>query len=248
MTAASLKILIVDDEAPARDRLVRLVGETDGYTVVGQAANGLEALDQIAASRPDIVLLDIRMPEMGGIEAARHLSAMEQPPAVIFTTAYDQYALDAFESEAVGYLLKPVRRGRLERALKHAGRLTGGQLRRLGSGERSTRRKHISARVGDSLRLVPVDQILFFRADQKYVTVYHEGGEEIIDDSLKALAEELAPDFIRIHRSLLVAVGAIDALERDAEGKQWVTVRGWQEPLPVSRRQAAELKRHIRYR
>ena len=244
----ALKVLIVDDEAPARDRLARLVEETDGYRVVGQAANGLEALDRVADTRPDIVLLDIRMPEMGGIEAARHLSGMEQPPAVVFTTAYDQYALEAFESEAVGYLLKPVRRRRLERALKHAGRLSSNQLKSLGGSDRAAPRKHISARVGDSLRLVPVEEILFFRADQKYVTVHHKGGEEIIDDSLKSLSEELAPDFIRIHRSLLVAVSAIDALDRDAEGRQWVSLRGWDEPLPVSRRQVAELKRHIRYR
>ena len=149
--------------------------------------------------------------------------------------------------EAVGYLLKPVRQRRLDKALDRAARLTPRQLEEIQS-VRPAGRKHISARVGDTLRLVPIEDILFFRADQKYVTVYHADGEEIIDESLKSLAEELAPGFIRIHRSLLVSVAAIDRLERDGEGRHWLKLRDIEESLPVSRRQVAELKRHITYR
>jgi two-component system response regulator AlgR len=237
-------VLVVDDEAPARERLRRLVDELDGYDVIAEAGNGLEALEAVNRARPDILLLDIRMPEMDGLEVARHLTAMAEPPAVIFTTAYDQYAFEAFESEAIGYLLKPVRQWRLERALEIAARLTRNQLEGLPS-HNHPRRQHVSARVGDAVRLVPVNEIQFFRADQKYVTVYHMGGEEIIDESLKTLAEELAPEFVRIHRSFLVAVSAIQRMQRDAEGRSWVKVREYDELLPVSRRQAADLKRQI---
>lgn len=244
MTGSDRSVLVVDDEAPARERLRRLVGELEGYTVVAEAANGLEALEHVNRVRPDILLLDIRMPEMDGMEVAGHLAAMERPPAVIFTTAYDQYAMEAFESEAIGYLLKPVRQRRLERALQLAARLTQTQIDGLPQKPKG-KRKHISARVGDVLRLVPINTIQFFRADQKYVTVYHIDGEEIIDESLKMLAEELAPEFVRIHRSLLVALGAIESIQRDAEGRNWVKLRQRDELLPVSRRQVADLKRQI---
>ena len=122
MTGSERRVLVVDDEAPARERLRRLVDELEGYRVVAQAANGLDALEQVNRFRPDILLLDIRMPEMDGMEVAGHLAAMQRPPAVIFTTAYDQYAMEAFESEAIGYLLKPVRQRRLKRALQLAAR------------------------------------------------------------------------------------------------------------------------------
>jgi two-component system response regulator AlgR len=237
--------LVVDDEAPARERLRRLVDELEGYRVVAEAANGLDAVEQVNRFRPNILLLDIRMPEMDGMEVAGHLAAMQRPPAVIFTTAYDQYAMQAFESEAIGYLLKPVRQRRLERALQLAARLTQSQIDGI-SQQPKGRRKHISARVGDVLRLVPINSIQFFRADQKYVTVYHTDGEEIIDESLKMLAEELVPEFVRIHRSLLVAVGAIESIQRDAEGRNWVKLRQRDELLPVSRRQVADLKRQVR--
>jgi len=244
MSGSERKVLVVDDEAPARERLTRLVDELEGYSVVAQAANGLEALEQVNRVRPDILLLDIRMPEMDGMEVAGHLAAMPRAPAVIFTTAYDQYAMEAFEAEAIGYLLKPVRQRRLERALQLAARLSQRQIEGL-SPQATGRRKHISARVGDVLRMVPVNTIQFFRADQKYVTVYHTGGEEIIDESLKTLTKEFAPEFVRIHRSLLVAVAAIESIQRDSEGHNWVKLRQRDELLPVSRRQVADLKRRI---
>jgi two-component system response regulator AlgR len=193
-----------------------------------------------------VVLLDIRMPGMSGIEVARHLCALEEPPAVIFTTAYDQYALDAFDARAVAYLLKPVRRERLENALAHAARLTDALLRDLGRDTRSFgRRRHIAARVRDELRLIPVGEIRYFEADQKYVTVHHAGGEDLIEESLKQLEEEFPELFVRIHRSLLVAVSAIEAVEKDNEGGYRVRLRGEGAALAVSRRQVSELKARL---
>lgn len=244
MTTSTKNVLIVDDEAPARERLRSLVDELAGYRVVAEAGNGIRALELVAQHRPDILLLDIRMPEMGGLEVAQHLAAMPQPPAVIFTTAYDQYAMEAFDSEAIGYLLKPVRQRRLEKALHKAARLSPGQIAGLPA-TGAAPRKHVSARVGDVVRLIAVNEIQFFRADQKYVTVYHTGGEDIIDESLKTLAEEFGGDFVRIHRSLLVAVTAIESLRRDADGRSWLKLRELDELLPVSRRQVADLRRRI---
>ncbi|MDX1562081.1 MAG: LytTR family DNA-binding domain-containing protein [Gammaproteobacteria bacterium] len=246
MNAAARRLLIVDDEQPARERLESLVGELEGWDSIGSAASGADAIARVEAERPAVVLLDIRMPGMSGIEVARHLASLEQPPAVIFTTAYDQYALEAFDSRAIAYLLKPVRRERLESALAHAARLTDALLRDLNQSTTSfSPRRHIAARNRDELRLIPLNDILFFRADQKYVTVYHANGEELIEESLKQLEEEFSDRFVRIHRSVLVALAAIEALERDAEGGYHVRLRKHAETLDVSRRQVSELKSRL---
>lgn len=242
-----LRALIVDDEAPARDRLRRLLDEIGDVTVVGEAGTGEEALQRCAALDPDVVLLDVRMPGMDGIEAARHLGALDEPPAVIFTTAYDEYALAAFEHEAVGYLLKPVRREKLARAVRHAARVAGPQLARLAEQTQLGRRRaQICARLGEQLKLVAVSDVLYFSAGQKYVTMRHRGGRELIDESLRALELEFAPDFIRIHRNSLVARHCVAAVERNAEGQLMVRLKECEELLPVSRRQAAEALRQIR--
>jgi two-component system response regulator AlgR len=242
-----LRALIVDDEAPARERLRRLLEEIGDVAVVGEATNGMEALDRCAALDPDVVLLDVRMPGMDGIEAARHLATLEEPPAVIFTTAYDEYALAAFEMEAVGYLLKPVRREKLARAVRHAARLAGPQLARLAEqSQLGRRRTQICARLGDQLRLVPLEDVLYFNAGQKYVTMRHRGGRELIDESLRALEQEFAPDFIRIHRNSLVGRRYVQAVERNPEGHLLVRLTGCEETLQVSRRYAAEALRQIR--
>jgi two-component system response regulator AlgR len=218
--------------------LQRLVAEVAGWSVAGACANGADALALVAKVQPAVVLLDIRMPGMTGIEVARHLGALAEPPAIVFTTAYDEYALEAFESHAVGYLLKPVRRERLEAALKHASRLTSPQLRTLAA------RAHVAARVRDELKLIPVEDILFFRADQKYVTVRHAKGEDLIDESLRQLEEEFDEAFVRVHRSLLVGVAHIEALERTEDGYA-LRLRGDPAPLPVSRRQVADLRKRL---
>lgn len=242
-----MNLLIVDDEAHARDRLRRLLEEIGDCQSIAEAGNGEEALAYCSEKPLDIVLLDVRMPGLSGIEIARHIDSLQDPPAVIFTTAYDQYAVEAFETEAVGYLLKPVRKEKLAHALRHAARISPSRLVKVAQSARlEHRREQICARLGDQLKLIPLGEIYYFVADQKYVTVRHKGGESLIDESLKALAEEFASDFVRIHRNALVAEKQISAVERTEEGKYNVRVRDCGEVLEVSRRHAAELLRRIR--
>jgi two-component system response regulator AlgR len=244
---APLRVLVVDDEPPARDRLRRLLAEVPGVAVVGEAGHGLEALELCGRLDPDVVLLDVRMPGMDGIEAARHLAALEDPPAVVFTTAYEEHAVEAFEAQAVGYLLKPVRQEKLARALRHAARVAGTQLARVAElASPGRRREHLCARLGDQLRLIPLDDVYYFMAGQKYVTVRHRGGSDLIEESLRSLAGEFAPEFVRVHRNALVALRWVGAVERDAEGHYHVRLRECDETLPVSRRHAAATLRQIR--
>lgn len=246
MSTATRSVLIVDDEQPARERLQRLVAELPGWAVAATCSNGSDALSLVGKLDPTVVLLDIRMPGMPGIEVARHLGALERPPAIVFTTAYDEYALQAFEAQAVGYLLKPVRRERLEEALKHASRLSSPQLHGLATQEQPlVRREHVAVRVRDELKLIPVKDIRYFRADQKYVTVRHVRGEDLLDESLRALEEEFTRDFVRTHRSLLVGMAHVEALERSGEEGYALRLRGEPEPLPVSRRHVAELRKRL---
>jgi two-component system, LytTR family, response regulator AlgR len=242
--ALRLKVLIVDDEPPARERLRGLLTEIGDVDVIGEAANGAEALSCVHDLAPDVVLLDVRMPGMDGLEAARHLNVLEEPPAVIFTTAYDQYAVEAFEAHAVGYLLKPVRKEQLAAALTRAGRLTRAQLQTLAAA--GTRRSHLAARRHDGLRLIPLEEVQYFLADQKYTTVRHLGGEDLIEDSLRLLESEFGASFVRIHRNALVGVKYLERIERTAEGQYFVRLRGCEAPLQVSRRMAGELKERFR--
>lgn len=243
----SLKLLIADDEQPARSRLRQLLEEIDGWQAVAEAQNGHEVIDICNRIQPDVVLLDIRMPNMDGIETARHLGTLDKTPAVIFTTAYDEYAVDAFDAQAIGYLLKPVRRERLERALKLAARLTLPQLSALAQRDGIAQsRTHICARCGEQLRLIPVDRIRYFQADQKYVKVCHLDGDDLIDESLKDLEIEFADRFLRIHRNALVAIQYLDRLEKDEEATHSVRIKDCPDPLPVSRRHVTTLKRRLR--
>jgi two-component system, LytTR family, response regulator AlgR len=242
-----MRVLIVDDEAPARERLHRMLDEIGDYEVVGEASNGEEALISCAALQPATVLLDIRMPGMSGIDIARHLDALDEPPAVIFTTAYDQYAVEAFETEAVGYLLKPIRKEKLAYALRHAARLSPTRLAKLAHTAQIThKREQICVRLGEQLKLIPVGDIYCFIADQKYVTVRHQRGEDLIDEALKALSEEFAETFVRIHRNALVAEKYIDGIERVDGGRYTLKVRETGQLLEVSRRHAPELMRRLR--
>ena len=242
-----MRVLIVDDEPPARERLKRLLEEIDGCELAGEASNGTEAIALAVRLAPDVVLMDIRMPGMDGVEAARHLGQLEEPPAVIFITAYDEYALRAFDTSAVGYLLKPVRREKLADTLTRAARLTKPQLAAIAqSATPRQRRTHLSVRIRGELRLIPIEDVLYFLADQKYVTVRHSGGEDLIEESLKSLEEEFDPDFLRIHRNSLVAVRHISSIERSGEGQYSVRLRGIETDLPVSRRLATEVLRRFR--
>jgi two-component system, LytTR family, response regulator AlgR len=242
--ALRLKVLIVDDEPPARERLRGLLTEIGDVDVIGEAATGAEALSCVHDLAPDVLLLDVRMPGMDGLEAARHLNVLDEPPAVIFTTAYDQYAVEAFEAHAVGYLLKPVRKEQLAAALTRAGRLTRAQLQTLAAA--GTRRSHLAARRRDGLRLIPLEEVQYFLADQKYTTVRHLGGEDLIEDSLRLLESEFGASFVRIHRNALVGVKYLERIERTVEGQYFVRLRGCEAPLQVSRRMAGELKERFR--
>ncbi|MEJ2643827.1 MAG: LytTR family DNA-binding domain-containing protein [Gammaproteobacteria bacterium] len=239
-----MKVMIVDDESPARERLRRLLGQVPECRVCAEAANGREALQAAARSEPDVVLLDIRMPGMDGLEAARHLADLEQPPAVIFSTAYGEHALEAFEAHAVDYLLKPIRAERLDDALRKARRLTRAQAQALthDSGAEARARTHICARVRGNLELVPVDAVRCFEADQKYVTVHHPDGTVLIEDSLRTLEGEFGARFVRIHRRTLVAVAFLEGLEKDESGKSRVRLAGIQERPEVSRRHLAAVR------
>lgn len=246
-----MKVLIVDDEKPARDRLRQILDDEEGYVVVGEAGNGTEALELVARENPDIVLLDIRMPGMDGMETAHHLNAMESPPAVVFTTAYDEYAVDAFDARAIGYVLKPVRRSRLAGALEQATRLVGNTLSEVAADAHlDSQRHHVCAHAHGELKLIPVHAITSFTADQKYVAVDHDSGLDLIDDSLKALESEFGDRFVRIHRSMLVAVDRIERIEKNAEGKSRVVLRDdshtGDKELIISRRHVAEVKRRLR--
>ncbi len=246
-----MKVLIVDDEKPARDRLRQLIADFGSHQVVAEATNGKQALSMAATHVPDVVLLDIRMPGVDGIETAHHLNSMEKPPAVVFTTAYDEYAIDAFEARAIGYVLKPVRRERLEKALDHAARVTGQMLKQLASESKfQSRRQHVCARVQGELRLIPIDSVSFFIADQKYVTVHHNDGQDLIDDSLKSLEDEFADDFVRIHRGALVAVDQIDRLQKNDNGKIRVVLRQDSladgDELIISRRHLTDVRKRLK--
>ena len=240
-----MKVMIVDDEGPARDRLRRLLGQVPECRVCAEASNGREALQAVADSEPDVVLLDIRMPGMDGLEAARHLADLEEPPAVIFSTAYGAHALEAFEAHAVDYLLKPIRARRLDDARRKAKRLTRAQAQALNhdeAGPEGRARTHICARVRGNLELVPVDAVRCFEADQKYVTVRYPDGAVLIEDSLRTLEQELGSRFVRIHRRTLVAVDFLEGLEKDDTGKSRVRLAGIQERPEVSRRHLAAVR------
>jgi two-component system response regulator AlgR len=224
-----------------------MLAEIGEFEVAGEAGNGEVALDMVDKLTPDIVLLDVRMPGIDGLEVARQLAMLPEPPAVIFTTAFDEYALQAFESEAVAYLLKPIRAEKLRAALSKAARLTRPQLREVATAAREpTQRTHIGVRGRDGLKLIPIDEVFFFHADQKYTTVKHQKGEDLIEDSLKTLEEEFSVTFVRVHRNALVNAKYLERIARDASGQHFVHLRGVTDSLEVSRRMAGDLKDRFR--
>jgi len=243
-----MKILIADDEPLARERLNHLIKEIDQTFGTIEAANGLEVIKQVNDAEPDVVLMDIRMPGMGGLEAAKHLAGIDNPPAIIFTTAYDEYALQAFETQAVDYLLKPIRKEKLKKALGNCSKLNKVQLDQLGQQNPETSvRTHISAQVRGSILLIPVKDILCFLADQKYISVkYAKQGtiaETIIEDTLKLLEEEFESSFLRIHRNALIQKDKIQALQKQQDGRVLLQLQSLEEGLEVSRRHLSSLRK-----
>ncbi|RJQ47500.1 MAG: DNA-binding response regulator [Gammaproteobacteria bacterium] len=240
-----MKILIVDDEPLARARLRGLLAETEAQ-VVDEAEDGRQALLKYNEHQPDVVLMDIRMPGMDGLEAARHLSGLEQPPAVIFTTAYDDHALDAFEAGAVDYLLKPVRAERLRAALAKSRQPNRAQLERLRQNAGMPHaRTHLSVHAHGKISLIPVDEIRYFRADQKYVTAAYAGGEVLIEEPLKSLEQEFGARFLRVHRNALVACAFVAGMEKGARDSWHIRLRGTEELIEISRRHASEVRRKL---
>ena len=239
-----MKVLIVDDEKLARDRISRMLADVEGYDVVGEAGHGMQAVEECQRAQPDVVLLDIRMPGMDGLEAARHLMQMEEPPAVVFCTAYEEHAIEAFNVQAVGYLLKPVRREDLVNVLRSAKRANKAQLAALMEQD-GDRRSHISARTRRGIELIPIDDVRFFQADQKYVTVRHGDGELLIDETLRELEDEFGERFVRVHRNALVASRFIEGLERDENGHFQIRMRGVDERVDISRRHLSAVRKYI---
>lgn len=242
----ALKALIVDDEPPARARMASLLAELGSVEVVGEAGDGRTALELSARLAPDLVLLDISMPSMSGLEVARHLAALEPAPAVIFCTAYDEHALAAFEANAVDYLVKPIRRERLEAALSRARRYGGAPAAKSPPAAAPVRRTHLCAHVRGNLVVVPVAEIRYLIADDKYVRVHHARGEVLIEESLKALEAEFEDRFVRIHRNCLVAKDRIGALARAVDERIFVRLLDGEGQLEVSRRNLPALRKFVK--
>lgn len=242
-----MKILIADDEAPARERLRRLVREiTTHHDVAGEASNGEDVLSFCRNSEVDVVLLDVRMPGMDGLETAAQLAELNPPPAVILVTAYEEHALDAFASRVADYLVKPVRRERLEAALQRVRVPTRAQRDAIRDDNTDGRRQNLTARYRGGLRTVPIDEVIYLQADHKYVRVGYPDGELLVEQSLRSLAEEFPDLFLRIHRNALVARRALEGIRRREDGSHLVQLRGSREELAVSRRHLVEVKRILR--
>jgi len=243
-----MKVVIADDEPLARERLRDLLADLAGVEVVADAADGHEALHACAKHRPDLVLLDIAMPGIDGLEAARHLAAFEPRPAVVFCTAYDAHALSAFDAEAIDYLVKPVRPERLAAALERVRTFAAGRGQAaIAATPSSQRRTHLCARLRGSLRLIPIEDVHYLHAEEKYVIVHHARGEDLIEESLKSLEEEFAERFVRIHRNCLVARHEIVELKRSPDGHVQALLRHGKQPLEVSRRCVAGLRDTLKH-
>ncbi|WP_159016954.1 LytR/AlgR family response regulator transcription factor [Cognatiluteimonas profundi] len=240
-----MKVVIVDDEPLARARLRELLEEQPGVTVVAEAADGHAALHACAELSPDLVLLDIVMPGIDGLETARHLAAFEPRPAVVFCTAFDAHALSAFDAAAIDYLVKPVRPERLAAALDRVRTFAAG--RGQATTARGAQRTHLCARMRGSLRLIPVEDVHYLQAEEKYVVVHHARGEDLIEESLKSLEDEFGERFVRIHRNCLVARHEILELKRSPDGHVQAVLRHGKQPLEVSRRCVSHLRETIRH-
>ncbi len=243
MVDAPLRVLIVDDESPARRRLRELLDDCTGalsLAVVGEAASGREAMDILHTVTADLVLSDIHMPEMDGLELARHLLKLPQPPVVIFTTAYNEHAVQAFDVNAIDYLMKPVRVQRLLGALQKVPRLKPVSAAKLDELPVNARR-FLSVTERSRVVLVPVEEIVYLKAELKYITIRTVQREHLLEESLTRLEEEFGTRFVRVHRNCLVARDFVRGFERcvgDEGDAHWeVVLKGVPETLPVSRRQ-----------
>ncbi len=237
-------VLIADDEPLARERIRRLVEAIPGYRVCGEAADGDSTLRQVAELEPDILLLDIRMPGMDGMEAASRLSQLPNPPALIFCTAYDHYAIQAFDVQAIAYLLKPVRREALADALTRAGRVNRVQLQTL-NGQAGHQAEQLAVRTHRGTVLIDLSEILYCEADQKYVTIHHTRGDTVCDYTLKELETSYPEFLLRTHRHTLVGLRFIEGLRRTPDGHNLIHLKDNRGELPVSRRHASSVRQWL---
>ena len=241
-----MNVLIVDDEQLARQRLRHMLSGM-GEHVIGEAATGEQALQQTQNSSPDVILLDIRMPGMDGLEAAGYINQMDNPPAIIFTTAYSDHALQAFETHAIDYLLKPIKRDRLANAISAAKRLTRAQIQRLRNDDiEEDMRSRICVKSRGALELVPIEEIIYFKADQKYVTLKTDDHEYLIEESLIALEQEFASRFVRIHRNALVSESHIAGLSKNENGHQCIQLNDTDDALEISRRHLPAIRKKLK--
>ena len=242
-----MRIVVCDDEPLARERLARIVQES-GHQVVAQATTGAEAIVAVKTQQPDIILLDIRMPEMDGVRCAQALNELEHPPAIIFVTAYDHYAIAALKANAIGYLLKPANKDELLEALHKAKNLNAAQLNEIRKLEDPTARpirEHIAARTHRGVELIKLTDIYYFTADQKYVKVRHKDGIVLIDETLKELEQEFEDRLFRVHRNAIINLSFLDYLETLDAGQYQVRFKGINETLAVSRRHLPALRDKI---
>jgi len=234
-----LKILIIDDELPARKRLRRMLAEVPAVQVAGEAATGEEALRLIPVKDPDVLLLDISMPGLDGMTLAQMLQQQASPPAVIFCTAWPDQAVEAFECDAVDYLVKPVRPARLEAALEKARHFVA----RSGADVSGT---FLRSTLGRRVELLPFNEVICLYSEDKYTTVVHEKGKLVIDQSLLELEKDHADILLRIHRGALVARSRIRGLEKAADGRHYLVLEGCDERPQVSRRNLSAVRKLIR--
>jgi two-component system response regulator AlgR len=245
---SKIKIIIADDEAPARNRLRDLMSDIDNTLIVAEANNGKEAVDLSSTLQPHLLLLDIRMPLMDGIEAAQHVQLLTPKPNIIFTTAYDSYAIKAFDLNAIDYLLKPIRQERLEVAINKVRALQPSQLEALKPLQPV--RSHLSIHERGRILLVPLAEVIYFRAELKYITVRTVEREFLLEESLQQLETEFTGQFVRLHRNCLVAKQFILGFEKrthtNEQGEteqQWVALfKDIPDTVAVSRRQQHLIK------
>ena len=239
-----MKILVVDDEHLARERLLRLLGDLRPDDELLEAGDGDSALAKAQRERPDLVLLDVRMPGRDGIEVAASLDTLEQPPAVVFCTAYDEYALQAFQHHAIAYLLKPVRKEDLAQCLQAAGRVNLAQLATLRESADAGGNR-VSSHTHRGFESLPVDEVRCFLAEHKYVTAITPERELTLSETLKDLEELYPARFLRVHRNALVALEHIERLARDSEGSWQVILRDIEQRPTISRRHLSQVKKRF---
>ena len=235
-----LTLLVVDDEPLAAGRLADLAGELPNCRVLAKAGNAEQAWALLHSHAPDVLLLDISIPGLSGLDFAKKLQTLKHPPFIIFCTAHEQHALQAFEAHAIDYLLKPVRRARLQESLERVQRLKVQLLEDSG-------RQYVTASVGGVLRRIALADMYYLHAEEKYTVVYHSGGEHILDEPLKELEQRFPGQFLRIHRNCLIKAEQLQEIRRDTEGHVWAVLKDWPKPLEISRRCAGELKDRFKH-